>query len=515
MRTLQGAITPGAEMSRALAELSTLDMSTEALENIERTALRVEMRYGTAADQIIRSSYDIQSAIAGLNHEQLGRFTEVSSMMAKGGIAQVGQITDYLGTMYGIFSREAAAMGKNAWVESVAGMTAASTQAFKTNAGKMAQAFTSLGGAGAAAGMERAEQFGLLGMLQSTMGGGEAGTKLRALLANVGRAGQALGMEFADSQGKMLPIADILDKIHTAYGPLDTLADQDKIKKAFGSEEAVALLQLMISKSAELRKHTEKLRGSGIEKVKEMADKAVTPLDKMSGGLRAIYKGSSRQLEKALSPVFEKISGYLERITAGMERFKHLGPTLAAGLIGVVALTGALGLLAIVLGTLKMLFVAFGSVVLLAKAAMWGLNLALLANPITWILVGFLAFIGALVALVYYWDEVTAAVKRFWSYLTSINIFEVLEKIYDAITGDWGKLNINSHMDMSAGRVEKRLVGDRSHLDVSQLARVAREQTTGRSGGQTNITNFNIKAQRGDASLLERARMRQAYAYGE
>ena len=39
-------------------------------------------------------------------------------------------------------------------------------------------------------------------------------------------------------------------------------------------------------------------------------------------------------------------------------------------------------------------------------AAVWGFTVALLACPITWIVIGIVALIGALVACIYYWDEI-------------------------------------------------------------------------------------------------------------
>ena len=53
-------------------------------------------------------------------------------------------------------------------------------------------------------------------------------------------------MKFTDGQGRMLPVLQILDKLKKKYGALDVLADSDLIKKAFGSDEAVSMLKLLI-----------------------------------------------------------------------------------------------------------------------------------------------------------------------------------------------------------------------------------------------------------------------------
>lgn len=47
-----------------------------------------------------------------------------------------------------------------------------------------------------------------------------------------------------------------------------------------------------------------------------------------------------------------------------------------------------------------------------AIPAAWAFTTALLANPITWIVLGIVALIAAIVALIVYWDEVVAAMRR-------------------------------------------------------------------------------------------------------
>lgn len=48
------------------------------------------------------------------------------------------------------------------------------------------------------------------------------------------------------------------------------------------------------------------------------------------------------------------------------------------------------------------------------KVVMMAVNFVMMANPITWIILGIMALIAAIVALVVYWDEVKAALQRFW-----------------------------------------------------------------------------------------------------
>ncbi|MFM5626481.1 phage tail tape measure protein, partial [Aeromonas veronii] len=212
-----------------------------------REALKLSIQYGESATEIVRSSYDIQSAIAGLEGNELPAFTRASTTLAKATKADTATITNYMGTMYGIFEQRAKMMGKANWVEDLAGKTANAVQMFKTTGQGMADAFGAIGANATAANVSMDEQFAVLGMLQSTMSGGEAGTKFKAFLAGVGNAQKTLGMQFTDSAGNMLPVLTVLEKLKARYGETLSVAEGDELKKAFGSDEAVSMVKLLMT----------------------------------------------------------------------------------------------------------------------------------------------------------------------------------------------------------------------------------------------------------------------------
>lgn len=109
-------------------------------------------------------------------------------MLAKATKADAATVTSYVGTMYGIFKNQADAMGKAEWVENLAGQTALAVQMFKTTGQQMSDAFTAVGANATSAGIGLSEQVAILGTLQATMGGAEAGTKYKSFLAGVGTA---------------------------------------------------------------------------------------------------------------------------------------------------------------------------------------------------------------------------------------------------------------------------------------------------------------------------------------
>ncbi len=98
---IQGALGPAIEMDRALAEVASLDVQKDVLGALGREALKLSVQYGNSATEIVRSSYDIQSAIAGLEGNELPAFTRASTTLAKATKADTATITNYMGTMYG------------------------------------------------------------------------------------------------------------------------------------------------------------------------------------------------------------------------------------------------------------------------------------------------------------------------------------------------------------------------------------------------------------------------------
>ena len=103
----------------------------------------------------------------------------------------------------------------------------------------------------------------------------------------------------------------------------------------------------------------------------------------------------------AVAPAVEKVSGAMVSAMDWMQEHPVLMKSIAVTL-GVVAT--ALGILV--------------GVVTAYTIAQWAMNSAILANPLTWVIVGIVAAVavlaGAIVAIVHYWDDIVAAVQNAW-----------------------------------------------------------------------------------------------------
>lgn len=122
---------------------------------------------------------------------------------------------------------------------------------------------------------------------------------------------------------------------------------------------------------------------------------------------------------EALVPVVEKVAGWLTKLQTWMEENPQKAEVVKAVVLGIAA---ALGVLVVVFGTM--------SIINTVTNAFKALNLAMLSNPITWIV----ALIAGLVAaFIYLWNN-CEGFRNFW-----INLWEKIKE-YAAAVATWFKV---------------------------------------------------------------------------
>ena len=442
---VQAALGPAIEMDRALSEVASLDVQKDVLGALGREALKLSVQYGNSATEIVRSSYDIQSAIAGLEGNELPAFTRASTVLAKATKADTATITNYMGTMYGIFEQQAKQMGKANWVEDVAGKTALAVQLFKTTGQGMADAFGAIGANATAAGVSMNEQFAVLGQLQATMGGGEAGTKFKAFLAGVGSAQKALGMKFTDAAGNMLPVLTILDKLKARYGETLSVAEGDELKKAFGSDEAVAMVKLLMTNTKALSTNINALANThGMGKAEQMAASMTDQWERVTQGWFAIRAAAFGVVLPAINKVVGVFADGADTVLRWTHLFPNLTRAVSYALLAIVGLSMVTGAWLLLAGLAKMTTLGLGIAwsLLIAplnllkaglvafRAILLAVNITMYANPIGLIIAGIVLLIGAVAAVIYYWDDLKKT-------LADWGVFDTIQSMIDGAVAGW------------------------------------------------------------------------------
>ncbi|WP_346205346.1 phage tail tape measure protein [Aeromonas salmonicida] len=489
---IQSALGPAIEMDRALGEVASLDVQKDVLGALGREALALSVKYGESATEIVRSSYDIQSAIAGLEGNELPAFTRASTTLAKATKADTATITNYMGTMYGIFEQQAKMMGKANWVEDLAGKTATAVQMFKTTGQGMADAFGAIGANATAAGISMDEQFAVLGQLQATMSGGEAGTKFKSFLAGVGGAQKALGMQFTDSAGNMLPVLTVLDKLKLRYGETLSVAEGDELKKAFGSDEAVAMIKLLMTNTKALSTNINALANThGMGKAEQMAASMTDQWQRVEQGWFAIRAAAFGVVLPAINAVVGAFADGANDVLRWTHLFPNLTKVVSYAMLAIVGLSMVTGAWMLIAGIAKLATLGLGIAwtIIMAplnllkagmasfRAIMLAVNIAMYANPIGLIIAGIVLLIGAVAAVIYYWDDLK---KTFSDW----GVFQLLGKSIDWLID---KLNMIPGVNIEGGSMPDLNLPNPENINAP-LARY-------RQGGQSSIPSGGLGQQ--------------------
>lgn len=346
-----GITSEARNFNRAVGEVKSLSVADDAMQALQKTALNFSIQYGESAADFVRSSYDIQSAIAGLQGNELAKFAESSNLLAKATKSDAATITNYMGTMYGIFTDDANAIGKSNWVARLTGQTATAVEMFKTTGNGMSDAFKTLGADAKAQGIALADQMAVLGTLQATMSGSEAGTKFRAFLVGVANAEKELGVKLTDSTGKMLPIVDMLDRIKGKVGNLGAVAQGAQLKKAFGSDQAVSFINLLMKDTNGLASSIDKIgRVTGMQKAADMAALMVDPVDRLAAASNVLQIKFGGLVNRAMYPFYDSSIQALSTLSRWIDMFPHLANFIAKATIAFLGFSAAVALFAIAKG---------------------------------------------------------------------------------------------------------------------------------------------------------------------
>ena len=94
-----------------------------------------------------------------------------------------------------------AAMSDIEWARAFSGALAQTVQSFKTTGAEMAEAIKNLGATAAIAKVPLNEQLAILGQLQTSMPGTEAGSHYKSFMMHAAAAGEKLGLSFIGPTG--------------------------------------------------------------------------------------------------------------------------------------------------------------------------------------------------------------------------------------------------------------------------------------------------------------------------
>ena len=376
---LKSALDPAIEFSRALNEVKAAGIGASGLEKVEQFALDFSSSFGIASNEVVNSVNEIARAINGLTDDELISFSKGSNILAKATGSSVKEMGSYLSTMYGLFQQEADRMGKSKWVEMMAGQATLTANMFKSSGESLSQAFTNLMSTGQSKGVELAEQFAVLGNLQSVMPGGMSGTKYAAFLNGVGKASKKLGLDFLDANNRMLPITDILAKIKKSYGDTIDEVEAQQLAKAFGTNDAVQVINYLLPKIDSLKDNIKEIGGvNNLDDAVRVSKITTDSWMRFSAILQNIKIAIGVEILKKIEPLFNRMADLGQEFVTWLKTYKNIARWIgyaAGALIGFTGLTAALTLMSGIISAIGVAFSFLASPIMLVTAAIVGLGI--------------------------------------------------------------------------------------------------------------------------------------------
>ena len=433
---------------RALGELASVGVKDfRAMEDAAESF--TNKWAGTNKAEFIGAAYDVKSALANLSDTAVGTFAAMAALTAKATKATTQEMVETFTTAYGIFKPLAKEMSDITWAQMFSGALAETVAVFKTTGPQMAEAIKNVGAIAAASLVPVQEQMAILGQLQTTMPGAEAGTLYKAFMMKVAEAGQTLGLSFVNAQGRLKGIIPILQEVKRKFPDLSQAMVQVKLKKAFGSDEAVRFLLQMSTGMDQLGdniKLVEQAMKGGTAVTLEMAN----AMNMDIGSQFTLVKQQVLNLAEILGrtllpvviPVFQSVSRFiihLQDVAKSMPGVTRAVLTLCAGL----------GILLVVVGGIISTVGTIGIVLPAVEAglAAMGTTLAGVGTAITTTFLPVVAVIAAVILAVVLlksaWEtnfgSVRDIVTNAWNKVSLV--FQGIKSLIGSLSGGTGQMS--------------------------------------------------------------------------
>lgn len=387
---LGAALNSYQDLAAAQGEIASLGIGDKGINAITKSAMQFSNQFaGTTAPDFVKASYDIKSGISSLSDTAVGEFTKLAAMTGAATKSSTGEMTSLFASGFGIYRQQFENFGAatiagwnklSAEEKDVkfgeyfsAGISSA-VQAFKTDGANMSAAISNLGAAATTANVPFGEQLSILGMLQKTMSGSEAATKYRAFLSSATGASEKLGLSFMDSNNQLLSMPEIIGQIKDKYGETIDALEADELKKAFGTEEAVALITQLYGQTDILTASINEMGSSlqsGTTKTEAMAKamnkgKEFQLLGQQMGNLSSLI---GRTFAPAAYELSEFIGGVVSKASTWIENNKELAGTIGTVIAYAGGILTVLGTVAISVGAVTMALPALATALTVTSTA--------------------------------------------------------------------------------------------------------------------------------------------------
>ncbi len=455
MESVEGALAPLYN-----ATTSTMGGIEKSLQASARAAGNWEKIHVAAADEYLRNQYLMASA--GLNDIQSITGTNAALAVATATMGENASAAKLLATVYNNIGDKTKDVNKEIWRLADV-ITKSQVQFQYANLDVLNDSLKYAIPAALQSRMGFEELNVVLGYLnRSGLEGSLAGTAYTMTMAQMLKASKDLGFQIAKNASGGTNFIGTLENITKKYGPLAMASDKARLEfqKAFGVEgiRAISLLQ---NKTGDMKKSLGDIRnslGATAEAQKVMESTSSSSLRVVDNNInsfkRTLAVGLLPTVEKTipnLRKLIETATGFAKShpqltktvvlmVLLGSVILSILAPILTVGagfmmaagyfmigyskiVTGVKLVSGLLSgrkLLSGILFLFRIFTLGFrmvGGAILRVIPAIWSFTAALLANPITWVVLGVIALGVAIYLLIRHWKTVKTVTVQFFTML--------------------------------------------------------------------------------------------------
>lgn len=467
---IRDALAPAIEMNDALLSASAQGVSDATLKQVAENGLKFSVQYGKSALEFVQSTEMINRSVSGLSDGELPRMTTITNTVAAALKSTAADTTEFMGQMFANFRSDAKTLGNLTFAEQVAGKAAYMRQAFGTEMATIRDLMEGAKGAGTNFGVGMDEQFAVLGELQRTLGS-EASGSYESYLTGAAEGAKKLGLSFTDTNGKLLSMPAMLEKLQSKYGDSieGNLKAQKELDDAFGGGSAV--IKQLYGNVGVLQRHITELGSSdGMKRATEMAEKMANPWDRLVAVWYAMRAAMGATLLPVLYPLINKLADAGQTLVRWQTLFPNITRVIGYAVLAVLSLAAAGAIVNIIMGVstfvmvgLKGLWMALTTVMKIHVGIIWLYNKAVLAWsatmrilrgvllavrmasmsagiafnfalwPVLLIIVAVAALAAGCYLLYQHWDQIVAAVMQTEAFKTLAAIVQWVGEIFASV----------------------------------------------------------------------------------
>lgn len=469
MGALKSICEPSIELQDNLTFLSTVTTSTmgsveKSMAATQKAAIDWEKKHSASAEDFTKAAYRMASA--NLNDIQSIEGTRVALTVAKATMGDACESASLLATVYNNMGDKT----KNVRMEMTRlGDIITRTQQYYqiSNLQQLSDGLSYAVPAAKEFGVSVEEVNAVLGLLNSAgLKGAIAGTSYAATMRQMTKASHELGFALGKNADGGVSLIKTIENIRNRWGTFSKMSDRVKMafQRAFG-DEGVKTIALLLDKTDDMNnalKIVTNSSGAAANAMKQMELKSPKEqLQIFQNNIDALKDSLAKNLLPAVTAILPKVISLVDKFGKFVEKHPQLTKmvlillgiggalltiiapilTVAGGFLtmtgygiqGIGQISKGIQFLSKLLSSGKILDmiqmiglncrIAFSTVVRVfwsAASAVWNFTAALLANPITWIVLGVIALAVGAYLLIKNWNKVSAFFKGLWKDITMI-----------------------------------------------------------------------------------------------